>query len=101
VSLVAYFIMNTLGAFIIIYGRRRTVLMILLGFLLGWLVRQLDIIPLGSQAIELNIVGYIIPGLIAMWIDRQGIIETIAALLTSSTIVRLVLILIYGREISL
>jgi poly-gamma-glutamate biosynthesis protein PgsC/CapC len=101
VSLVTYFIMNTMGAFIIIYGRRRTVLMILLGFLLGWLVRQLDIIPFGSQAIELNIVGYIIPGLIAMWIDRQGMLETIAALLTSSTIVRLALILIYGREISL
>ncbi|OHD72039.1 MAG: poly-gamma-glutamate biosynthesis protein PgsC [Spirochaetes bacterium RBG_16_49_21] len=99
ISMVTYVIVNTLGAFIIIYGRRRTVLMILLGFLLGWLVRLLDVIPVGPQIVELNIVGYIIPGLIAIWIDRQGILETIAALLTSSTIVRLILILIYGREI--
>jgi len=98
VSLLTYFIVNSLGAFMIIYGRRRTVLMILLGFLLGWLVRMLEPVPLGPQALELSVVGYIIPGLIAIWIDRQGIIETAAALVTSSTIVRLILILLFGRE---
>ncbi len=98
VSLLTYFIVNSLGTFMIIYGRRRTVLMILLGFLLGWLVRMLEPVPLGSQALELSVVGYIIPGLIAIWIDRQGIIETAAALVTSSTIVRLILILLFGRE---
>ena len=101
VSLVTYFIVNTLGAFTIIYGKRRTVLMILLGFLLGWLVRLLDVMPIGSRTLELTVVGYIIPGLIAIWIDRQGMLETITALVTSSTIVRLILILIYGREISI
>jgi gamma-polyglutamate biosynthesis protein CapC len=99
VSLLTYFIVNSLGAFMIIYGKRRTVLMILLGFLLGWLVRLLEPIPLGPQAVELSIVGYIIPGLIAIWMDRQGILETITALVTSSTIVRLILIILFGREI--
>jgi gamma-polyglutamate biosynthesis protein CapC len=101
VSLLTYFIVNSLGSFMIIYGRRRTVLMILLGFLLGWLVRMLEPVPLGRQFIELSIVGYIIPGLIAIWMDRQGIIETAAALVTSSAIVRLVLILFFGRDITL
>ncbi|HOT46188.1 MAG TPA: poly-gamma-glutamate biosynthesis protein PgsC [Spirochaetota bacterium] len=101
VSLLTYFIVNSLGSFMIIYGRRRTVLMILLGFLLGWLVRTLEPIPLGPQAVELSIVGYIIPGLIAIWLDRQGIIETMAALITSSAIVRLILILFFGRDMSL
>ncbi len=101
VSLLTYFIVNSLGTFMIIYGRRRTVLMILLGFLLGWLVRMMGPLPLGPQAVELSIVGYIIPGLIAIWIDRQGVLETVAALLTSSTIVRLVLILVYGRDIAI
>ena len=99
VSLLTYFIVNSLGAFMIIYGKRRTVLMILLGFLLGWLVRLMEPIPLGPQAVELSIVGYIIPGLIAIWMDRQGIIETVTALVTSSTIVRLILIILFGREI--
>lgn len=101
VSLLTYFIVNSLGVFMIVYGRRRTVLMILLGFLLGWLVRTLEPVPLGPQALELSIVGYIIPGLIAIWMDRQGILETVAALVTSSAIVRLVLILFFGRDITL
>jgi hypothetical protein len=62
-------------------------------------VRLLEPIPLGPQAVELSIVGYIIPGLIAIWMDRQGILETITALVTSSAIVRLILIILFGGEI--
>jgi len=101
VSLLTYFIVNSLGAFMIIYGKRRTVLTIIIGFLLGWLVRLLEPVPLGPQAVELSIVGYIIPGLIAIWMDRQGIIETVTSLVTSSTIVRLILIIIFGRELTI
>lgn len=101
VSLLTYFIVNSLGAFMIIYGKRRTVLTIIIGFLLGWLIRLLEPVPLGPQAVELSIVGYIIPGLIAIWMDRQGIIETVASLVTSSTIVRLILIIIFGRELTI
>jgi poly-gamma-glutamate biosynthesis protein PgsC/CapC len=101
VSLLTYFIVNSLGAFMIIYGKRRTVFTIIIGFLLGWLIRLLEPVPLGPQAVELSIVGYIIPGLIAIWMDRQGIIETVASLVTSSTIVRLILIIIFGRELTI
>ena len=101
VGLVTYFIVNSLGSFVIIYGKRRTVLMILIGFLLGWLVRSLVFIPIGPEVIDLSVVGYIIPGLIAIWMDRQGILETVTALVTSSAIVRLVLILVFGKELSL
>ena len=99
VSLMTYFIVNSLGAFVIIYGRRRTALNILVGFLLGWFVRSLGLIHAGGEVIELTVVGYIIPGLIAIWIDRQGLIETMTALVISSTIVRLILILIFGKDI--
>ena len=101
VGLVTYFIVNSLGSFVIIYGKRRTVLMILIGFLLGWLVRSLVFIPIGPEVIDLSVVGYIIPGLIAIWMDRQGILETVTALVTSSAIVRLALILVFGKELSI
>ncbi|MCU0849080.1 MAG: poly-gamma-glutamate biosynthesis protein PgsC [Spirochaetes bacterium] len=101
ISLVTYFIVHSLSSIIIIYGKRRTVLMILVGFMLGWLVKSVDSISLGGNSIELTVVGYIIPGLIAIWMDRQGILETITALITSSIIVRLILILIVGREYAL
>ncbi|MBN2159476.1 MAG: poly-gamma-glutamate biosynthesis protein PgsC [Spirochaetes bacterium] len=101
VSLLTYFTVNSLSAFMIIYGRRRTVLMILFGFMFGWVTRALVFIPVAGQVIDITIVGYIIPGLIAIWMDRQGILETVTALITSSTIVRLILILLFGRGISL
>ena len=44
-------------------------------------------------------IGFIIPGLIAIWIDRQGIIETLAALITASVVVRLILVLVVGTEL--
>ena len=45
-----------------------------------------------------NVIGFIIPGLIALWIDRQGWVETLAPLMTSSVLVRLVLIVL-GVEV--
>jgi poly-gamma-glutamate biosynthesis protein PgsC/CapC len=99
----AFAIVRALSSFIIIYGRRKMVLMILVGFLLGALGRTLvggtiSFLPnLGENPI--GFIGFIIPGLIAVWIDRQGLIETFSALLTASVIVRLILILFVGLEV--
>lgn len=110
VSYVTYFTVHSLSTTMILYGRRRTVLMILVGFMMGAAVRYLGgmlIAPtpisatpalMETPSIDLNIVGYIIPGLIAIWIDRQGAIETFSSLITASVIVRLSLILITGGE---
>lgn len=101
ISYITYFIVHSLSSIIIIYGRRRTLLMIIVGFFLGWFVRMTGSIPFGKETIDLTIVGYIIPGLIAIWMDRQGILQTITSLVTSSIIVRLILILTFGKELSL
>ncbi len=98
VSYLTYFIVHSLSAVMIIYGRRRTVLMILVGFAMGALLRSFGTLPLSMTTIDLSIIGYIIPGLIAIWIDRQGLIESLSALLIASVIVRLILILITGGE---
>lgn len=44
-------------------------------------------------------IGFIIPGLIAIWMDRQGIFDTIATVIIASIFVRLVLLLIMGDEL--
>jgi poly-gamma-glutamate biosynthesis protein PgsC/CapC len=96
---VTFFIVRALATVTILYGRRRTVLMILIGFLLGTLLRA-QIVPgmqLGPFAVD--VVGYIVPGLIAIWLDRQGIVPTLAALVTSSVVVRLVLILAVPEDL--
>ena len=104
-ALATYFIVHLLSMIVIIYGKRRTVLMILVGYILRMF---LDFAAIDSSAVfeaftssELVVIGYIIPGLIAIWIDRQGLIETISTLLTASVVVRLILIIVFGTEIRL
>lgn len=95
---VTWAIVHTLSSFTIIYGRRRTVLMILIGYLVGMLLRWSSA-AFGNSGVELSVIGFIIPGLIAIWLDRQGVIETVAAMLTASVVVRLILILAVGAEL--
>lgn len=101
VSYLAYFIVHALSAVTIIYGRRRTVLMILVGFALGTLLRSFGSVELPMATVELTSIGYIIPGLIAIWIDRQGLVESLSTMIIASVIVRLILMLITGGEIIL
>jgi poly-gamma-glutamate biosynthesis protein PgsC/CapC len=93
-----YAIVHTLSSFTIIYGRRRTVLMILVGYLVGMLLRW-STGAFGHASIDLQVIGFIIPGLIALWLDRQGIVETLSALVTASVAVRLILVLVVGQEL--
>ena len=72
--------------------------MILVGYLVGMTLRWAT----GSFALtggmELQVIGFIIPGLIAIWLDRQGVMETLAALLTAAVVVRLTLVLFIPTE---
>lgn len=97
-ALIIFFIMRMISRFFIVYGRRRIALIVLISFLLGvtfrfFLSQYYVVSELGGVY---TIIGYIIPGLIALAMDRQGIIETVASLLTASVIVRLILILLIG-----
>ncbi len=92
-------IVATLESFLIVYGRRRTVLMILVGYLLGTGLRALTAGTTAPNGDPLGLVGFIIPGLIALWVARQGVVETLASLVTASVVVRLLLIAITGAEV--
>ncbi len=97
-SFLTYAVVRTLASFMVIYGRRRTVLMILVGYLVGMLVSS--VAPaFGVGDAERAVIGYIIPGLIAIWLDRQGVVETVTSLVTASVVVRLVLVLLLGPEV--
>lgn len=99
ISFLTYFIVHSLSTVAIIYGRRRTVLMILVGFAMGALVRSVGPLQFPTATLDLTVVGYIIPGLIAIWIDRQGLVESASALIIASVGVRLALIIITGGDI--
>jgi poly-gamma-glutamate biosynthesis protein PgsC/CapC len=95
----AYGLVRAIGSTVIIFGRRRTILMILAGYLTGVAARYLAGEAMGGEEMY-PVIGFIIPGLIAIWLDRRGVIESICSLLTASVIVRLILILIFGTGLN-
>jgi len=92
VALLTYFAVIILSNYIILYGRRRFLAMVLIGFLLKWLIEEI-IVTIPVSNLELRSIGYIIPGLIANEMRRQGIFPTIYSLAIVSIIVRLILLL--------
>ncbi len=99
VSLLTFLTMKFISNYMFIYGRRRTVLVILLGFLFGWLSRELLVIKTTAFTVELQTIGLIIPGLIANWMERQGVVKTITTLIIAAVFIRLVLMIVTGGEV--
>ena len=70
-------------------------------------VRLPDALPAGLQRRDghgrrralLQSIGYIIPGLIAYWMLRQGIVETLCTMLMAAFIVRLALVVAHGGRL--
>jgi hypothetical protein len=46
--------------------------------------------------LDLATVGYVIPGLIAYWMNRQGVIETISTMMVAAVLARLLVTVISG-----
>ncbi len=99
VSLLTYLTMKFLSNYMFVYGRRRLVLVILIGFLFGWLSRELLVIQTNAITLELQTIGLIIPGLIANWMEKQGIIKTITTMIIAAVFIRLILMIITGGEV--
>ncbi len=102
-ALVTYATVSLLGRYILLYGRRTMVFCVLAGFFFGYLTRYLlvfnDALALGLDASLLQAVGYIIPGLIAYWMLRQGVVETLCTMFMAAFIVRLSLVAAHGGSL--
>jgi poly-gamma-glutamate biosynthesis protein PgsC/CapC len=94
-ALVTFGFLKGLSQIAIVYGRRRTALTILVGYLVGMAFRTWLRSPVSPFA-EGAIIGFIIPGLIAIWYQRQGVVETTLSLVTAAILVRMVLVVFLG-----
>ena len=65
------------------------ILSLLIGFLIGYFVKE------NVDNGDLLVIGNIIPGLIARWMDRQGVLRTTSVILITASIVQLILMLLY------
>ncbi|GAB3289957.1 poly-gamma-glutamate biosynthesis protein PgsC [Pseudidiomarina andamanensis] len=125
-AFVTYLIVKIVSSFVIVYGRRQTIIMILTGYIIAGLFdmfignlvnwtdlqmiagvdeAQAQVQPLESSlmmaVMESSIIGYIIPGLIAIWFERQGVLQTLCGLAVTAVLVRLALIAIMPESLSM
>jgi len=89
ISIITFLLIKLLSRYIMVYGKRRLVLALLIGFLLGYLSRSENIITAGLGTTDFMVIGNIIPGLIANWMDRQGVLRTISTVLITAGITKL------------
>ena len=99
ISIITFLIIKLLSKFIMVYGKRRLVLALLIGFLLGYLSRSENMITAGLGTTEFMVIGNIIPGLIANWMDRQGVLRTISTVLITAGITKLCIMTISMLQI--
>ena len=89
ISIITFLIIKSLSQFIMVYGKRRLVFALLIGFLLGYLTRSENNLVSSLKELDFVVIGNIIPGLIANWMDRQGVLRTICTVLITAGITKL------------
>ena len=99
VALVVFGVLKICSLFMFLYGKRRLVLAILLGFVFGYITRRYFFYNLVGLDVRLYSIGFIIPGLIANWMERQGVVRTVSMLLITSVIVKLTIMILSGGVI--
>ena len=92
IAILVVLIIKGLSKYMFIYGKRRLVLSVLLGFLFGYISK--NNLHITFDGVDISSIGNIIPGLIASWMDRQGIVKTISVIVIVAVIVRLSIMLI-------
>jgi len=86
VIFLTFFIVKGLSHLVILYGRRAFLAAVMVGFLLKWGVESY-LFQMNSMRLDLEIIGYIIPGLIANEMRKQGTFETLLSLSLVSSLV--------------
>jgi poly-gamma-glutamate biosynthesis protein PgsC/CapC len=90
-ALLTFAAMRLASRWLVLFGTRRYAVTLLAGFLLKALM---DAVLLRAPIAlpELRVIGYIVPGLIANDMERQGLLPTLSMLAVCSAVVYLVLL---------
>lgn len=91
IALATLLLVRLVASVSILYGRRRFAVMVIAGFACQWLFESLLSGTSVANA-RIDVIGYIIPGLMANEMDRQGVVRTLLSLIAVSAAVRLCLV---------
>ena len=104
VAIVTLFLINKVSNHLVLFGRRKFSFMMLMSFLVAWTIQSVvavgltiaQVSSLGPTSI-FQVIGFIIPGLVANSMERQGVSRTMYALVVVSVITYVILYLITGQ----
>lgn len=107
-ALVTAWVVYQIDRWAILFGRRRVVLTMVVGFAIAAMLRHLveltfPVMPVGvpveagTSAASMmmagtTVIGFVIPGLVALWIARSGVVQTLSPLVIATSLVYLVLV---------
>ncbi len=93
-AFLVWVLIEQLSRYLLIFGRRRLMISIILGFCVKILLESI-VAQVNITYYDMTVVGYIIPGLIANEMSRQKPIPTLASLVVVTALVTLVTMLIH------
>lgn len=89
ISLAAMGVCKLLSRVVILYGRRRFAAMVIVSFALSSFVGWTGFLPGGF-----DVIGYLIPGIIAREMDSQGVGKTLLSIAVTTGILAMLLLLL-------
>jgi len=104
VAIVTLFVVKRLSNYLVLFGRRKFSFMMLMSFVIAWGIQSIVAVALTAYQTPsigptgvFQVIGFIIPGLVANSMERQGITKTMYALTAVSVIVYVILYVITGQ----
>jgi hypothetical protein len=98
------FALKKVAEYVVLFGRRKFSFMMLMSFVIAWGIQSLVALALSYGQVAsvgptgiFQVIGFIIPGLVANSMERQGITKTIYALTIVSVITYVILYAITGK----
>jgi poly-gamma-glutamate biosynthesis protein PgsC/CapC len=96
VALATLAVVKLLSQVMLVFGRRMLLLGVLVGYLLGYVTKTVPPLNIERLHLDVSVIGYVVPGLMAYWMNRQGVIETVATMLIAAVLTRLVITTVSG-----
>jgi gamma-polyglutamate biosynthesis protein CapC len=99
IAVLTSLIIKFIGTFTFVYGRRQMVLCLLIGCILALISHHFLVFNVSENTFRLEALGWVIPGLIAHSINKQGIVKTVSMLIITSVMVRFSVILLFNGSL--
>lgn len=94
-AVLVYLLTRLVSRFVILYGRRRFMLTIVLSLIFAWVIEQF-LLGIALIPQDIRIIGHVVPGLIANDMYKQGVWRTLFGVLLVAAFARLLLMLVTG-----